>query len=159
MDTCSSAESSPDDAEKEFFHLIIENDQTGFRRLLEDLSSIKRQIYARSKFNGKSPLILAVEQRSLMIAEDLLYECLADVHEVIELNGQKVTPLFAAIMANNLYLVNSFLRAGADVNWRDDENRNAIVFACHKKRISIAKALKEVGANINCFQEHGVMFG
>src|SRR5207237_6223691 len=62
--------------------------------------------------------------------------------------------LNSACSEGNLKEVIRLIKAGADVNYRDDLGAHPLLYACQRKHINVMKYLLENGADVNAMNLH-----
>ena len=93
--------------------------------------------------NGFSPLILACYKGNIEIAKLL-------IDKVQDVNYQSIegTALMAAVMRNNLELINLLLNNNANINLSNANGVNALMLAIQFKRTEIIKIFLEKNPNL-----------
>lgn len=105
--------------------------------------------------------LLLKKEDPMTASEYVVYGALTNLKEMILSNPSllnlpqrvtdykegKLTPLNAAILFNQMEIVDYLLQAGVDVNAQDESGRTALHMAVKAKRPDLVKALLEKGAN------------
>ncbi|XP_067337281.1 kinase D-interacting substrate of 220 kDa B isoform X10 [Channa argus] len=116
----------------------------------ENLSALKahldrfKEVDGRSD-NGQTPLMLAAEQGSLEIVQEL-------IRRGANVNLDDVdcwSALISAAKEGHLEVVRELLENSAYIEHRDMGGWTALTWACYKGRVEVAKVLLEQGANPN----------
>ena len=129
--------------EKRIVSYLKNNKEGSIREIMEEFTISERRKIVSRKVKGKSPLIYACEHNALKVVEYLIAECGADVQEIVQINGELLTPLFVAAKYGDPFLVDELIYLGADVSWTDNEDRNALVYACLNDNVGTAAALQK----------------
>ena len=114
-----------------FYILMLDNDILGF------VSNIDKQ------YNGKTRLIIAVENNQNLIVRKLI-ERGANI-EAIDFSGK--TPLIIAVENNNLAIVRELLERGANKEVSDLFGKTPLIIAVENNMYTIFRELLDKGAN------------
>ncbi len=95
--------------------------------------------------DGETPLLTAVRQSNLMIAELLLAAGAETNHA--DIHG--VTPLHAAAGKGDVFIGKALLAAGADINQKTIEGQTPLILAAQRGRNDFTAMLIEAGADVN----------
>lgn len=114
-----------------FYILMLDNDILGI------VSNIDKQ------YNGKTRLIIAVENNQNLIVKKLI-ERGANI-EAIDLSGK--TPLIIAVENNNLAIVRELLERGANKEVSDLSGKTPLIIAIENNMYTIFRELLDKGAN------------
>lgn len=114
-----------------FYILMFDNDIFGI------VSDINKQ------YNGKTRLIIAVENNQNLIVRKLI-ERGANI-EALDLSGK--TPLIIAVENNNLAIVRELLERGANKEVLDFSGKTPLIIAVENNIYTIVRELLEKGAN------------
>lgn len=115
----------------DFYILMLDNDILGI------VSNINKQ------YNGKTRLIIAVENNQNLIVRKLI-ERGANI-EAIDLSGK--TPLIIAVENNNLAIVRELLERGANKEVSDLFGKTPLIIAVENNMYTIFRELLDKGAN------------
>ena len=100
--------------------------------------------------DGKTPLMLAARNSNLGVIELLI-----EKGAVFEPYTEGPSPLFEAVVADNMQIVRYLIKNGADINHQDSVGRTAIFFASAEGNYEIAALLIHLGADINIATKDG----
>uniref|UniRef100_A0A8C9R238 Kinase D-interacting substrate 220b n=1 Tax=Scleropages formosus TaxID=113540 RepID=A0A8C9R238_SCLFO len=123
----------------------------------ENLSAVKvhldkfKEVDGRSD-NGQTPLMLAAEQGSLEIVQEL-------IRRGANVNLDDVdcwTALISASKEGHVEVVKEFLENGAYIEHREMGGWTALMWAAYKGRVEVTKVLLENGANPNTTGQYSV---
>ncbi|MFT7802843.1 kinase D-interacting substrate of 220 kDa-like [Arapaima gigas] len=123
----------------------------------ENLSAVKahldkfKEVDGRSD-NGQTPLMLAAEQGSLEIVQEL-------IRRGANVNLDDVdcwTALISSAKEGHVDVVKELLESGAYIEHRDMGGWTALMWAAYKGRVEVAKILLENGANPNTTGQYSV---
>jgi ankyrin repeat protein len=93
--------------------------------------------------NGFSPLILACYKGNIEVSKYLI-----DIVQDVNYQSQEGTALMAAVMRNNLELINLLLNKNANINPSNANGVNALMLAIQFKRTEIIKIFLEKNPNL-----------
>lgn len=140
---------------QDLYRCVQKNHLVKAKDLLKGVARSDRQRIASKTFDGNAPLFFAAHQGHIHLVNYLLDECGADIEqrgvfEVVEdRTRHKVTPLWCAAVANQLEVVKTLIRHGADVNATSDTLSTPVRSACYMTNIDVVKYLVENGADIH----------
>ena len=115
----------------------------GLTQLLGDLSGEGAQ---SADAYGNTPLHQSCYNGQSEVVKTILSAGNADINAT---NDEGMTPLYFAVMQNNLLIAELLLEAGADVNVRDNDGDAPLHLAAENENEYITKKLLAHGANIN----------
>ncbi len=136
------------DVEKTMFQAVRDNDLETLKRLKEEEAN-----FEITDFINRTPLHVAVESNNFDIVQFLIVEARVDI-EAREADGW--TALYCAVDEDNPEIINLLLKVGhADYETRDNYGMTALHWAAKRNKPQAAKALKEIGANLNAVNNYG----
>ena len=130
------------------------DDVVGARRLLERVKEQDRKSIVAKRKNCNAPLFVAALRRNVDMVECLVKEWQADM----EVSGRymdhrdgssiSVTPLWLAVVSNDMKMVELLIDLGADINAVSDTGDTLVSQACFLKIVCIVKILSMRGADV-----------
>ena len=130
--------------DKEIVSFIESGDLETIKKLIESKSLDVNYNLDIDEYSKSTPLIQAIKYKQTDIINYLL-ENNADVNLKEELTG--FTPLMASL--NNIAIVELLIEKGADIEAKDDDGINALVYASTYNDEEMVKFLLEKGADAN----------
>lgn len=100
-----------------------------------------------------SPAYLRSAIRRNAESDDTILAVLGSNLDLVDSNGR--TPIFHAILANRLSLVEKLLSLGAATSHQDEEGRTPLHFAVYGRHLDLAKILLRFGAEVDQKDLHG----
>ena len=130
------------------------DDVVGARRLLDRVKEQDRKSIVAKRKNCNAPLFVAAMRRNVDMVKCLVMEWQAD----LEVSGRymdhrdgssiSVTPLWLAVVSNNMKMVELLIDLGADINAVSDTGDTLVSQACFLKIVCIVKILSMRGADV-----------
>ena len=130
--------------DEEIIDFIKSGDFETIKKLIESKSLDVNYNLEINEYSKSTPLIQAIEYKQTDIINYLL-ENNADVNLASELTG--FTPLMASL--NNIAIAELLIEKGADIEAKDDDGINALVYASTYNNEEMVKFLLEKGADAN----------
>ncbi|MEI0603594.1 ankyrin repeat domain-containing protein [Brachyspira alvinipulli] len=130
--------------DKEIISFIESGDLETIKKLIESKSLDVNYNLEIDEYSKSTPLIQAIKYKQTDIINYLL-ENNADVNLKEELTG--FTPLMASL--NNIAIAELLIEKGADIEAKDDDGINALVYASTYNDEEMVKFLLEKGADAN----------
>ena len=130
--------------DKEIISFIESGDFQTIKKLIESKSLDVNYNLEIDEYSKSTPLIQAIKYKQTDIINYLL-ENNADVNLKEELTG--FTPLMASL--NNIAIAELLIEKGADIEAKDDDGINALVYASTYNDEEMVKFLLEKGADAN----------
>ena len=101
---------------------------------------------------GNTPLHQSCYNGQSEVVKAMLAEKTVDINVC---NDEGITPLYFAVMRNNLFITELLLEAGADADKKDNHGNTPLHLAARNENEHIVKRLLENGADANARTERG----
>ena len=121
----------------------------GLTQLIEEMSKFSS---GNTDAYGNTPLHQSCYNGQSEVVKAMLATKITDINVC---NDEGITPLYFAVMRNNLFITELLLEAGADADKKDNHGNAPLHLAARNENEHIIKKLLEHGANVNVRTERG----